>query len=59
MCTLPCTLSEKANFKFVINPKMDFSGGQKCKKLDFDSKFHFLGGHLGSLITSRHMFRSS
>ena len=43
MCTLLHTLSEKANFKFVINRKMDFSGVQKCKKLHFGNKFHFLG----------------
>ena len=30
MGTLPGKLSEKLNFKFVINPKMDFSGGKKA-----------------------------
>ena len=44
MLTLPGTLSEKPNFKFVINLKTHFSGGQKRKKLR----------QLGSLITSRH-----
>ena len=48
MCTLPGTLSEKLNFKCVINPKIDFSGGQKCIKLHFDIKFHFLGVKLGN-----------
>ena len=43
MCTFQGTISEKLNFKFVINPKIDFSGGQKCKKLNFDTKCHFLG----------------
>ena len=42
MGTLPGTLSEKLNFKFVINPKMDVSGDQKCKKMHFDTKFYFL-----------------
>ena len=40
MWTLPGLLSEKLNFKFVINLKHDFSGGQKRKKLHFDTKFH-------------------
>ena len=39
MGTLPGPLSEKVNFKFVINSKTDFSGGQKCKKLYFDTEF--------------------
>ena len=42
MCTRPLTLSETANFKFVINPKTDISGSQKYKKMHFDTKFHFL-----------------
>ena len=29
MRTLPGPLSEKLNFNFVINSKVDFSGGQK------------------------------
>ena len=40
MWTLPGPLSEKLNFKFVINSKTDSSGGQKRKKLHFDTKFH-------------------
>ena len=43
MGTLPGPLSEKLNFKFVINSKTDFSGGQKHKKLHFDTKFHIFG----------------
>ena len=43
MWTLPGPLSEKLNFKLVINSKTDFSGGQKCRKLHFDAKFHNLG----------------
>ena len=43
MSTLSGTLSEKSNFKFVINLKIDFSGGQKRKKEHFDGKFHILG----------------
>ena len=33
-------LLEKLNFKFIINSKTDFSGGQKHEKLHFDTKFH-------------------
>ena len=33
-------LSEKLKFKFVIYSKTDFSGGQKHKKLHFDTEFH-------------------
>ena len=40
MRTLPGSLLEKLNFKFVINSKTDFSGCQKRKKLHFDTKFH-------------------
>ena len=40
MWTLPGPLSEKLNLKFVINSKIDFSGGQKHKKLHFGTKFH-------------------
>ena len=40
MRTLPGSLLEKLNFKFVINSKTDFSGGQKHEKLHFDTKFH-------------------
>ena len=40
MWTLPGPLSEKLNFKFAINSQMDFWGGQKHKKLHFDTKFH-------------------
>ena len=40
MSTLPGALSEKLNFKFVINSKTKFSGGQKHKKLHFDTKFN-------------------
>ena len=58
MGTLPGPLSEKLNFKFVINSKTDFSGWQKYKKLNFDVKFHIFWS-IGSLITSRHAFRSS
>ena len=43
MRTLPGPLSEKLSFKFVINLKMDFLGGQKHKKLHFDTKFHIFG----------------
>ena len=43
MRTLPGLLLEKLNFKFVINSKADFSGGQKHKKLHFDTKFHTFG----------------
>ena len=38
MWTLPGPLSEKLNFKVVIDSKTDFSGGQKSKKLHFDTK---------------------
>ena len=42
MWALPGPLSEKLNFKLVINSKTDFSGGgQKCIKLHFNTKFHF------------------
>ena len=58
MWTLRGPLSEKLNFKFLINSKTDSSGGQKHKKMHFDTKFHILG-QPGSLITSRHAFRSS
>ena len=40
MWTLPGQLSEILNFKFVINSKTDFSGGQKREKLCFDTEFH-------------------
>ena len=40
MGTFPGPLSEKLNFKFVINSKTVFSGVQKCRKLHFDAKFH-------------------
>ena len=40
MQILPGPLSEKLNFKLVINLKTDFPGGQKCKKFHFDTKFH-------------------
>ena len=40
MWTPPGPLSEELNLKFVINSKTDFSGGQKCKELHFDTKFH-------------------
>ena len=43
MGTLPGLLSEKLNFKFVINSKTDCSGGQKLKKLYFDPKFYIFG----------------
>ena len=43
MWTLPGPLSEKLNFKFVINSKTDFWGGQNRKKLHFDTKFHIFG----------------
>ena len=33
-------LSEKLKFIFVIYSKTDFSGGQKHKKLHFDTEFH-------------------
>ena len=38
----PIHFQKKANFKFVINPKIDFSGGQNCKNFDFETKLHFL-----------------
>ena len=41
--TLPGALSEKLNFKFVINSKTDFWGGQNRKKLHFDTKLHIFG----------------
>ena len=40
MRTLPGPLLEKLNFKFVINSKTGFSGGQKHEKLHFDTEFH-------------------
>ena len=43
MRTLSGQFSEKLNFKFVINSKTNFSGGQKCKKMHFDFEFHILG----------------
>ena len=43
MWTLSGLLSEKLSFKFVINSKTDFSGGEKRKKLQFDTKFHIFG----------------
>ena len=43
MWALPGPLSEKLNFKFVINSKTDLPGGQKRKKLHFDTKFHISG----------------
>ena len=43
--TLPGALTEKLNFKFVINSKTDFWGGQNRKKLHFDTKFHIFGSN--------------
>ena len=43
MQTFPGSLSEKLSFKFVINSKTDFLGGQKHNKLHFDTKFHVFG----------------
>ena len=43
MWTLAGPLSEKLNFKFVINSKADFSGDQKHKKLHFDTTFQVFG----------------
>ena len=45
MWTLPGPLSEKVNFKFVINSKTDISGGKKCRKLHSDAKFHIFGSN--------------
>ena len=56
MSTLPGALSEKLNFKFVINSKTKFSGGQKHKKLHLTLNFIF-SSQLGSLIIRRHAFR--
>ena len=53
---LKVPLSEKLNFKSVINSEADFSRGQKCKKnCILTLPFTFLG-QLGSLITSGHAF---
>ena len=43
MWTLPGPLSEKLNFKFLVNLKMDFSGSQKREKLHFNTEFHIFG----------------
>ena len=43
MRTLLGPLLEKLSFKFVINSKMNFSEGQKCKKLHCATKFHIFG----------------
>ena len=43
MGTLPSLLLEKLSFKFAIISKTDFSGGQKHKKLHFDTRFHIFG----------------
>ena len=43
MWALSGPLSEKLNFKFFMNSKTDFQGGQKHKKLLFDTKFHIFG----------------
>ena len=43
VCTFSRTLSEKANLKFVINPKFEYSRNKKFKKLHFGTKYHFLG----------------
>ena len=48
MRTLPGSLLEKLNFKFVINSKTDFSGCQKRKKLHSDTKFLTFGSTLES-----------
>ena len=48
MWALPGPLSEKLNFKFVINSKKDFSGGQKRKKCILTLNFTF-SSKLGSL----------
>ena len=55
---LPGPLSEKLNFKFVINLKTDFSGVEKVKNWILTLNFTF-SRQLGSLITSRHTVRSS
>ena len=55
MWTLPGPLSEKLNFKFVINSKTEV---QNVKNCIFTLNFTF-SGQLVSLITSRHAFRSS
>ena len=43
MWTLPGPLSEKLNFKFLINSKIDFSGGQKHLRLHFNPEFQIFG----------------
>ena len=42
MWTLPGTLWENLLFKFVFNPKVDLSGDQKHKTIDFDTNSHIL-----------------
>ena len=59
MWTLPGPLSEKLNFKFVINSKMDFSGGQKRKKLHFYTEFHIFRSTWESNNFKTGFFRSS
>ena len=41
--TLPGPLTEKLNFKFVINSKTDFLVGQKPKKWHFHTKSYIFG----------------
>ena len=55
---LPGPLSEKLNFKFIINLKTDFSGVKKVKNWILTLNFTF-SGQLGSLITARHTVRLS
>ena len=43
MWTPPGPHSEKLNFRFAIDSKTDFTGGQKRKKLHFDTKFYIFG----------------
>ena len=54
MWKLPGPLSEKLNFKFVINSKTDFSGGVKNIKNCILTLNFTVSGQLGSLITSRY-----
>ena len=58
MWALSGPFSEKLNFKFVINSKTDCPGWKNIKNCILTLNFTF-SGQLGSLITSRHAFRSS
>ena len=59
MWSLPGPLSEKLNFKFVINSKTDFLGGQKRNKLNLYTKSNIFGSTWESNNLKSHLNNSS